>query len=52
MAVFAGTLDRLLAVLDAAPQVAVIGPKLVRPDGSFATPRAGCSRLFSARPRT
>lgn len=33
--VFAETLDRLVAVLDAAPQVAVVGPRLVRPDGSF-----------------
>ncbi len=33
--VFAETLDRLVAVLDARPQVAVVGPRLVRPDGSF-----------------
>jgi hypothetical protein len=33
--VFAGTLDRLAAVLDARPEVAVVGPRLVRPDGSF-----------------
>jgi GT2 family glycosyltransferase len=33
--VYAGTLDRLTAVLDARPDVAVVGPRLVRPDGSF-----------------
>jgi hypothetical protein len=33
--VYAGTLDRLAAVLDARPDVAVAGPRLVRPDGSF-----------------
>jgi len=33
--VYAGTLDRLAAVLDARPDVAVVGPRLVRPDGSF-----------------
>ena len=33
--VYAGTLDRLAAVLDARPEVAVVGPRLVRPDGSF-----------------
>ncbi len=33
--VYAGTLDRLTAVLDARPDVAVAGPRLVRPDGSF-----------------
>jgi GT2 family glycosyltransferase len=33
--VFAGTLDRLAAVLDERPEVAVVGPRLVRPDGSF-----------------
>jgi GT2 family glycosyltransferase len=33
--VFAGTLDRLASVLDATPKVAVVGPRLVRPDGSF-----------------
>ena len=32
---FAGTLDRLLAVLDERPEVAVVGPKLVRADGSL-----------------
>jgi GT2 family glycosyltransferase len=31
----AGTLDRLLAVLDGRPEVAVAGPKLVRADGSL-----------------
>ena len=31
----AGTLDRLAAVLDARDDVAVVGPRLVRPDGSF-----------------
>ena len=33
--VFPGTLDRLAAVLDERPEVAVVGPRLVRPDGSF-----------------
>lgn len=33
--VFPGTLDRLAAVLDERPDVAVVGPRLVRPDGSF-----------------
>jgi hypothetical protein len=33
--VVAGTLDRLAAVLDEKPDVAVTGPRLVRPDGSF-----------------
>ena len=33
--VFAETLDRLIAVLDARPDVAVVGSRLVRPDGSF-----------------
>lgn len=33
--VFAGTLDRLAAVLDEKPEVAVVGPRLVRPDGTF-----------------
>jgi GT2 family glycosyltransferase len=33
--VFAETLDRLVAVLQERPQVAVVGPRLVRPDGSF-----------------
>jgi N-acetylglucosaminyl-diphospho-decaprenol L-rhamnosyltransferase len=33
--VFPGTLDRLSAVLDERPEVAVVGPRLVRPDGSF-----------------
>jgi GT2 family glycosyltransferase len=33
--VVAGTLDRLVAVLDSKPEVAVVGPRLVRPDGSF-----------------
>ena len=33
--VHAGTLDRLAAVLDARADVAVVGPRLVRPDGSF-----------------
>jgi GT2 family glycosyltransferase len=33
--VVAGTLDRLAAVLDGKPGVAVAGPRLVRPDGSF-----------------
>jgi hypothetical protein len=30
-----GTLDRLVDVLDRSPEVAVVGPALVRPDGSF-----------------
>lgn len=34
-ALFAGTLDRLLAVLDGRPEVAVVGPKLLRADGSL-----------------
>lgn len=33
--VYAGTLDRLATVLDDRPDVAVVGPRLVRPDGSF-----------------
>jgi hypothetical protein len=33
--VYAETLDRLAAVLDERPEVAVAGPRLVRPDGSF-----------------
>lgn len=33
--IYAGTLDRLTAVLDARPEVAVVGPRLVRPNGSF-----------------
>ena len=33
--VYPGTLDRLAAVLDERPEVAVVGPRLVRPDGSF-----------------
>ena len=33
--VFAQTLDRLAAVLDGRPDVAVVGPRLVRLDGSF-----------------
>lgn len=33
--VFAGTLDRLAAVLDAHPDVAIAGPELVREDGSL-----------------
>ena len=32
---FAGTLDRLLAVLDERPEVVIVGPKLVRDDGSL-----------------
>jgi GT2 family glycosyltransferase len=30
-----GTLDRLLEVLEQRPEVGIVGPKLVRPDGSF-----------------
>jgi GT2 family glycosyltransferase len=33
--VYAGALDRLAGVLDLRPEVAVVGPRLVRPDGSF-----------------
>jgi N-acetylglucosaminyl-diphospho-decaprenol L-rhamnosyltransferase len=33
--VFAGTLDRVLAVLDERPEVAIVGPRLVRADGSL-----------------
>jgi GT2 family glycosyltransferase len=30
-----GTLDRLIEILEDRPEVGIIGPKLVRPDGSF-----------------
>jgi GT2 family glycosyltransferase len=62
--VYPGTLDRLAAVLDGRPEVAVVGPRLVRPDGSFdhaarrsfptilgaAAHLAGIGRLFSRGP--
>jgi hypothetical protein len=34
-AVGPGALDRVIAVLEAHPEVAVVGPRLLRPDGSF-----------------